>query len=31
MDNATITTICWIAAAVFLLLYLARRRKRKLL
>ena len=29
MDNQTLSTILWIAAAVVLILYLARRRKRR--
>jgi LPXTG-motif cell wall-anchored protein len=29
MDNTTISTILWIAAAIVLFLYLARRRKRR--
>lgn len=31
MDQATINTILWLAAGVLLVLYIARRRKRKLI
>lgn len=31
MDNSTLGTIMWVAAALILVIYLARRRKRKLL
>ncbi len=31
MDNTTLSIILWIAAAVVLVLYIARRRNRKLL
>lgn len=31
MSNSTLGTIIWVAAAVILVIYLARRRKRKLL
>lgn len=31
MDKSTLSTVIWILAAVILVLYLARRRKRKLI
>jgi MYXO-CTERM domain-containing protein len=31
MDKSTISTVVWVLAALILVLYLARRRKRKLL
>lgn len=31
MNNSTLGTIIWVAAALVLIIYLARRRKRKLL